>query len=90
MPDFLCSTQLLYKILPTNLVACKSAFILFIHHIGGKQYSKALFAYRTDLGELSFALFKPINNFSFSHFCKTNCTHSIFHTIHASPLQNKL
>ena len=29
-PNFLCSTSLLYKILPTNL------FIPFIHHIGGE------------------------------------------------------
>ena len=45
----MCSTSLLYKILPTNLMTCKPAFyILFIHHIWCKQYYQALFVYRTD------------------------------------------
>ena len=60
MPDFLCSTQLLDKILSTNLVACKPAFYTFYTFILLYFYYKALFAYRTNLGELSFALFKPI------------------------------
>ena len=44
----LCSTSLLYNILPTNLVACKPAFYTFyISHLGGKQHFETLFFYHT-------------------------------------------
>ena len=62
-PDFLCSTSLLSKILPTNLMACKPAFYIFIHHIWGKQYYQALFVYRTDFGQNS-GFFFVIHNFA--------------------------
>ena len=71
-PNFLRSTSLLYKILPTNLGVCKPTFyILFIHHIWGERvYYEALY--------LSY---RPWTECSISQFFKTNCTQSIFRTI---------
>ena len=70
--NFLRSTSLLYKILPTNLGVCKPTFyILFIHHIWGERvYYEALY--------LSY---RPWTECSISPFFKTNCTQSIFGTI---------
>ena len=75
-PNFLRSTSLLYKILPTNLGACKpTQYFLYITS-EVKRYYEALF--------LSY---RPRTECSSSQFCNTNCTHLIFRTMDAKPLK---
>ena len=64
------STNLLYKILPTNLGACKPTLNIISE---AKQYYEGLF--------LSY---RPRAECSISQFCNTKCTHSIFRTIDRS------
>ena len=72
-PNFLRSTSLLYKILPTNLGACKPTFYYHLYITSEvKQYYEALFLSN-----------RPWTEWSISRFCNTNCTHSIFRTIEA-------
>ena len=73
------STNLLYKILPTNLGACKPTLNIISE---AKQYYEGLF--------LSY---RPRAECSISQFCNTKCTHSIFRTIDRStcgPLAKQL
>ena len=74
-PDFLCSTSFLYftKYCLQIWWCVIQPFILFIHHIWGKQYYEALV----------FLSYRPPTECCFSQFCKTNYTQSIFRTIKA-------
>ena len=50
-PNFLCLTSLLYKILPTNLGACKPTFyIIYTSHLRWNSTMRHCF-YHTDLGQ---------------------------------------
>ena len=71
-PNFLRSTSLLYKILPTNLGVFKPTSLPLNITSEMKQYYEALF--------LSY---RPRTGCSISQFCNTNGTHSIFRTIEA-------
>ena len=72
-PNFLLSTSLLYKILPTNLGAFKTNLLYHLYIITEvKQYYEALF--------LSY---RPRTESSISQFCNTNWTHSMLWTIEA-------
>ena len=68
----MCSTSLLYKILPTNLVACKAAFYIFQLYITSEVNSTT---------RRCFLSYRPWTECSFSQFCKANFTQSIFRTI---------
>ena len=72
-PNFSRSTILLYKILPTNLGACKPSFYITYITSEVKQYYEALFlSYRPRTTACSI-----------SQYCDTNCYHSIFSTTEA-------
>ena len=71
--NFLPLASLPYKILPTNLVACKPAFYTFYtSHLGWNSTMRCCFYHTV-----------PWTECSILQFCKTNCTHSIFRTIEA-------
>ena len=77
-PNFLRSTSLLYKILPTNLGACKTTFYtIYTSHLRWNSTMRYCF-YHTDLGQ------NAIFRVRISQFCNTSSTHSIFRTIEAS------
>ena len=66
-PNFLLSTSLLYKILPTNLGVCKPTCLYFLCIKSEvKQY---------------YLSYRPRTECSISQFFETNCTQSIFRTI---------
>ena len=66
-PNFLLSTSLLYKILPTNLGVCKPTRLYFLCIKSEvKQY---------------YLSYRPRTECSISQFFETNCTQSIFRTI---------
>ena len=66
--------SLLYKIVSTNLGACKpTIYTIYTSHMRWNSITRHRF-YHTDLGQ---------NCSSISQFCNTNCTHSVFRTIEA-------
>ena len=50
-PNFLCSTSLLYKILPTNLGACKPTFCTFYTSHLNRNSTMSRCFYHTGLGQ---------------------------------------
>ena len=72
MPNFLSSKSLIYKILPTNLGACKPTFYTFYSSHLRRNSTMRRCIYHTDLGQ---------NGVFHNSVFKTNCTQSIFRTI---------
>ena len=70
--ECLRSTSLLYKILPTNLGACKPTFYTFYSSHLRRNSTMRRCIYHTDLGQ---------NALFHNSVFKTNCTQSIFRTI---------